>query len=83
MTVKDIVIKALKDQGYDGLYTPGECGCEIDDLAPCDSTAVLYCQSGYKRLCRNCPVETKENCEFDSLGEWCISKNKQMVEEEE
>uniref|UniRef100_A0A6M3M4H4 Uncharacterized protein n=1 Tax=viral metagenome TaxID=1070528 RepID=A0A6M3M4H4_9ZZZZ len=35
---------------YDGLFFPGECGCEIDDLAPCGESC-LDCEPGYKRVC--------------------------------
>jgi hypothetical protein len=36
MNVKEIIIKYLKDNNYDGLCDPSvSCGCGIDDLAPC------------------------------------------------
>ena len=47
MEVRDIVKKYLEDNGYDGLYEPGECACKIDDLAPCGSESVWYCTAGY------------------------------------
>ena len=31
----DDVKAKLKGHGYGGLYCPGECGCTLDDLAPC------------------------------------------------
>jgi len=34
MDVKDIIIEKLKVLGADGLAM-SECGCSIDDLAPC------------------------------------------------
>lgn len=34
MTVKEIVIKYLVNNGYDGLCTD-DCGCGIHDLNPC------------------------------------------------
>ena len=34
MTTKEIIIKYLKDHGYDGLCTE-DCGCGIDNLFPC------------------------------------------------
>ena len=34
MTVKEIVLQYLKDNGYDGLYYD-ECGCSLDNLMPC------------------------------------------------
>ena len=30
-TVKEITKGYLEVNGYDGLYDPGECGCELDD----------------------------------------------------
>jgi hypothetical protein len=36
ITVKSILINRLKEIGADGLCNPGEeCGCGMDDLAPC------------------------------------------------
>lgn len=44
----------LKEGGYGGLYYPGECGCTIDDLAPCGeceydevSGLINGCEAGY------------------------------------
>jgi len=36
MTVRDIIMQYLQDNGYDGLFYPGECACVIDDLMPCE-----------------------------------------------
>jgi hypothetical protein len=43
--------KTLKEKGYDGLYYPGACACEIGDLRPCGSTIedTLECKPGYRR----------------------------------
>ena len=35
VTTQDMVIKYLEENGYDGLCGD-ECGCEIDDLMPCE-----------------------------------------------
>ncbi len=35
VTVKSIVRDYLKRNKYDGLYNGGDCGCGVDDLAPC------------------------------------------------
>jgi hypothetical protein len=46
-TVKSIVERWLKENGYDGLYTGnGECGCRLGDLIPCDSPCD-QCEAGY------------------------------------
>lgn len=47
MNVRKIIIKHLKENGFDGLYCPGECACVIDDLAPCDEI-MLDCLPGYR-----------------------------------
>lgn len=48
MTVEKIIIKYLKQKGFDGLVQPDhECGCEISDLIPCDLDC-SYCEPGYK-----------------------------------
>lgn len=47
----EIVKNYLIAHGYDGLYnTYLDCGCEIDDLFPCDSCEG-ECQPGYKVDC--------------------------------
>ena len=52
MTVKEIIIKALRDGGFDGLCTEEcteNCGCTIEDMAPCCLTEnILSCIPGYK-----------------------------------
>ena len=47
----------LKAGGYGGLYFPGECACDIDDLAPCgecqheeDEEFINDCEAGYKHV---------------------------------
>ena len=36
MTVKEIVREYLEENGFDGLYNVGECGCQNKDLMPCE-----------------------------------------------
>ena len=40
--------ESLKAKGYDGLQCDGECGCDIDDLAPCTEGIQAHCEAGYK-----------------------------------
>ena len=47
MDAKDIVIKWLEENGYDGLFESGECACVISDLMPCNSECALNCEPGY------------------------------------
>lgn len=69
MTVKEIIVKYLKENGYDGLFEPdGECGCRIDDLIPC-SELNEHCETGYKKLCTDC---NEQECEYRHEKSWCI-----------
>ena len=66
MTVQEIIIKYLKENGYDGLYSE-ECGCRIDDLIPCCAGEWLAsCEAGYKVPC------DPETCPADGDCEWHI-----------
>jgi len=51
MDAREMIRKYLVDNGFDGLYEPGECGCELADLMPCDSAGALNCRAGYKTEC--------------------------------
>lgn len=66
MTVKEIVIKYLKEKGFDGLYTE-DCGCSIDDLMPCDGFGCIgECEAGVKKDCVKCGgKECTEGCDND------------------
>lgn len=45
-TALSLMIKALQNVGADGLCNPGnECGCGIDDLAPCGCGSALDCMA--------------------------------------
>jgi len=49
MDIKQIVIKYLQENGFDGLVEKwSECGCEIPDLMPCDNPST-DCVPGYKK----------------------------------
>jgi hypothetical protein len=49
MTVKGFVFEGLKLMGADGLCTT-ECGCDIDDLAPCDGEGIIQCVPATKHI---------------------------------
>lgn len=58
--VIDIVANYLRKNGFDGLVSScGECGCELNDLASCDSAEILACRPGYKK-----PCSCGENCDW-------------------
>jgi len=63
MTVKEIIKTYLREHGYDGLYNNGECGCEIDDIGPCESI-IDDCRPGYK-----VPCDCEEGCAFHIKAE--------------
>ena len=47
MTAIEIIANYLKENGFDGLYSE-ECGCFLNELAPCDLGIPFECQPGYK-----------------------------------
>jgi len=79
MTVKEIVKKYLIENGYDGLCNKG-CGCEIDDLVPCDGVYIDDCIAGHKEK------PSKDNFEDYDFGcdlEWVIVPGKANQEEKQ
>jgi hypothetical protein len=67
MDVKEIIKSWLKQNKYDGLCNGMiECGCGVDDLAPCDNGPCGDCEPAMKGDCKTClGKETPEGCEFD------------------
>ena len=62
--LKEIAREYLEISGYDGLWNDmAECGCELDDLMPCDEPSP-NCEPGYKVKCvpEECP--NGGGCEF-------------------
>lgn len=59
MNIQEIVEQWLRDNGYDGLFSPTCCGCKIgDDFMPCIQPGT--CEAGYERPCPG-----PEDCEAD------------------
>ena len=56
----EVLQQHLIKAGYSGLYYPGECACEINDLAPCGED-YSECEYGHKH--------TNPGDESD----WCVS----------
>jgi hypothetical protein len=50
MTVKEIIEKYLRDNGYDGLCGE-DCGCGLDDFTPCMEPIPSECVPGYRVMC--------------------------------
>jgi hypothetical protein len=45
MTLRDYIKIKLRELGADGLYCgDGECGCSIDELAPCEAINLDECE---------------------------------------
>ena len=58
MNIRQIIEQWLRANGCDGLTTV-DCGCEVDDLMPCDGECIANCKAGYKVSCpgeADCPV---------------------------
>jgi len=51
-TVKDIVKEWLTTNHWSGLCGD-ECGCDVDDLFPCEACPD-ECWPGYRRICTRC-----------------------------
>lgn len=47
MNVRKIVEEYLREHGFDGLYYPGECGCDLENLMPCMEFGAMGCVPGY------------------------------------
>ena len=72
--VLEIVRGWLKEHGYDGLCRD-ECGCGLDDLAPCDCAPYGDCKPAYKKPCTNCG-----QCDC-GIGDDCYTTKKPAPEE--
>jgi hypothetical protein len=61
-SVIDLVKQGLRAGGFDGLLSDdGECGCEVDDLAPC--TEILgSCVAGWRVA--GCDPGCGQGCDF-------------------
>ncbi len=84
LTVLEIIKDYLKKNGYDGLCGE-ECGCGIDDLAPCGQADNLFdCIPAYKQDTKTC---TNTECEnYDEVEECdaveCYRPSKQGNEQD-
>ena len=63
MEAREIIKQYLIANGYDGLYS-FDCGCTVDDIAPCSDSCFYDCKAGYKTPCdpETCPADGK--CDF-------------------
>jgi hypothetical protein len=54
VTVKEIIKEYLERNGFDGLWSEDDCGCENSDLFPCEGeygSGIPDCKPGYKSKC--------------------------------
>lgn len=72
MTALKIIKRYLTKRGFGGLYLPGECGCDIENLMPC-CMDFSECKPGYKRLCDSCDIK---GCEIREKESYCIGPKK-------
>jgi hypothetical protein len=48
MTGLEIIAEWLKEHGFDGMYSEAECGCFLEDFAPCYGDSIGSCIAGYR-----------------------------------
>jgi len=71
MNIQEIVEQWLRDNGYDGLFSPTYCACAIgDDFMPCGEPG-NDCEAGYKTACPG-----PEDCEADGDCDFHIGSRK-------
>ena len=76
--IEKVIKEYAKQYGYTGLFNSDiECGCLLNDLAPCGNDCLL-CEFGYWTKCENC--EEKETCELHNIeGNYgCVRSEKVM-----
>ncbi len=77
-TITDALIEYMKKHEYTSLCNPElDCGCGIDDLAPCGEPDINYCEFGYTKECN--PDECLGDCEYKAdmrKGDSCYTLEK-------
>ena len=66
-TVREIAANWLKEHGYDGLFNPGVCCCERNDIAPSDYGPMRDCLAGHF-----VPCPGPEECEYSGTEHYHI-----------
>ncbi len=74
MNCIEIIIKHIADNNFDGLHNGNECGCELNNIAPC-SESIMWCTPGYKVI-----PPSDVDCEYDFYI--CDNKDDQPWENE-
>lgn len=65
----DVLADGLKASGFDGLFTPGICGCLVDDLSPGNCLSES-CKPGYKHT-------------HSVTGDWIVSASRATQPDDE
>lgn len=63
MNLRDLVAKALTEEGFDGLYSDWGCACKLDDLLPCGEPSPA-CAPGYLAECDPETCQNNGDCDF-------------------
>jgi hypothetical protein len=64
MTIRELLMEALRENDFDGLCNPDmECGCLISALFPCENPDWEECAGGFKHVRDD--------------GDWIIVTNKE------
>lgn len=75
MDCKEIIRGFLLISKFDGLFNANAgCGCEIDDLIPCDGECAS-CEPGYKVPCDGI------DCDCGTDTGWHIAREKEAQQE--
>jgi len=76
LTVVEMVLKYLEENGYDGIYCSDvPCGCEKSNLNVCESS-MATCRAGYKV---NYKAEDKCGCDGEGEDHWHIGPKKEAL----
>lgn len=75
MNIREIIKEYLLKNGFGGLFNNEDCGCDIDDLFPCDNCPD-ECVPAYKVRCSPDACNNKE-CEGQGYDEeFCYTTEK-------
>lgn len=77
MELYKLVKDWLLTNGYTGLCSD-ECGCELDDLMPCDEPDPT-CEAAHKHYCAECPMNGDcgtQNEYGPNFVTWCMKPEK-------
>ena len=71
MDLKEIVLKYLEENKFDGLYRSESCACRIDDIMPCDEP-LADCEPGRIKNCEGCDDQEENKSGCYNNFDYCI-----------